>query len=61
MRIGILLFILISAIIGAIIKFARKRELSSKLGRSVGDHELVSLNSWIEAEKNVDRKTQNLR
>jgi hypothetical protein len=45
-------------LIGGIIKYFRTRELSSKLGRNVGDHELVSLNSWIEAEKNVDKKNQ---
>lgn len=45
--------------IGGIIKMVRTRELRSKLGRDVADHELTSLNSWIEAERNVDRKKQN--
>ena len=42
--------------LAALAKFIRSRELSRKLGREVQDHELVSLSSWIEAEKKVDKK-----
>jgi hypothetical protein len=52
----IFIIVLGFTIIGGIIKFFLTRELSSKLGREVADHELVSINSWIEAEENVDRQ-----
>jgi hypothetical protein len=55
----IIVLVLIVTAIGGIIKFVRTRELRSKLGRNVADHELTSLNSWMEAERNVDRKNQN--
>lgn len=50
------LIIFIGVIIAALVKYAQKRELSSKLGREVEDHELISLNSWIEAEQKEDRR-----
>ncbi len=50
------IIIFIGVIVGALIKYAQKRELSGKLGRDVEDHELVSLNSWIEAEQKEDRR-----
>lgn len=54
------IFILVAAVaasaLAALAKFIESRELSAKLGRKVGDHELVSLSSWIEAEKKSDRK-----
>ncbi|MEK7722977.1 MAG: hypothetical protein AAB336_01385 [Acidobacteriota bacterium] len=54
---GILYIIIFIGVISAgIAKYARTRELSSKLGREVEDHELVSLNSWIEAERKADEK-----
>lgn len=52
----IYLLIFIGVISAGLIKYAQKRELSGKLGREVEDHELVSLNSWIEAEKKEDRR-----
>ncbi len=53
---GILIILLIGSAIGALIKHFRTAELSSKLGRPVTDHDLVSLNSWLEAEKNAEEK-----
>jgi hypothetical protein len=52
----IIIIVLGFSIIGGIIKFFRTRELRSKLGREVADHELTSLSSWIKAEENVDRQ-----
>lgn len=52
----IYIIIFIGVIVGALIKYAQKRELSGKLGREVEDHELVSLNSWIEAERKEDKR-----
>jgi len=50
------IIIFIGVIIAGLVKYAQKRELSGKLGREVEDHELVSLNSWIEAEQKEDRR-----
>lgn len=50
------LIIFIGVIAAGLIKYAQKRELSGKLGREVEDHELVSLNSWIEAERKEDAR-----
>ncbi|MCD9185435.1 MAG: zinc ribbon domain-containing protein [Pyrinomonadaceae bacterium] len=50
------IIIFIGVIIAGLVKYAQKRELSGKLGREVDDHELVSLNSWIEAEQKEDRR-----
>lgn len=50
------LIIFISVIVAGLVKYAQKRELSGKLGREVEDHELVSLNSWIEAERKEDAR-----
>lgn len=55
MRIGILLFIIITAIIGFIIKVITKGRMSRSLGREVGDHELTSLNSWMEVHENEEQ------
>jgi hypothetical protein len=55
----IIIIVLGFTIIGGIIKFFRTRELSSKLGRKIADHELVSINSWIKAEENVERQKNN--
>jgi hypothetical protein len=48
--------IFLATALGAILKYQRTKELSSKLGREVEDHELVSLNSWIEAEEKSENK-----
>lgn len=52
------LFVIVAVIaaVGAVIKFFRTKDLSSKLGREVADHELISLNSWLEAEKKAEEK-----
>lgn len=50
------IIIFVGVIVAALVKYAQKRELSGKLGRDVEDHELVSLNSWIEAEQKEDRR-----
>lgn len=52
----IYLIIFIGVIVAGLVKYAQKRELSGKLGREVEDHELVSLNSWIEAERKEDAR-----
>ena len=44
--------------IGGIVKYVRTRELRSKLGRDVGTHELVSLSSWIEAERKAEQNNK---
>lgn len=55
MEIILYIIIFIGVIVAGLSQYARRRELSAKLGREVEDHELVSLNSWIEAEKREDR------
>lgn len=52
----IYIIILIGVGLAGAAKYARSRELSGKLGREVEDHELVSLNSWMEAERRTDLK-----
>lgn len=56
MEVIIYLLIFIGVVSAGLIKYAQKRELSGKLGREVEDHELVSLNSWIEAERKDDAR-----
>lgn len=60
MRIGLILFVIVVTIIGFIIKVITKNRMSKSLGREVGDHELTSLNSWMEVhekeEQNHHRK-----
>jgi hypothetical protein len=53
-----MLFIIVPkfTIIGEIIKFFLTCELSSKLGREVAEHEIVSINTQIETEENADKK-----
>ncbi|MBK8813354.1 MAG: hypothetical protein IPN69_21870 [Acidobacteria bacterium] len=46
----IFIIIFVGVILAGIAKYLRTRELSDKLGREVQEHELVSLNSWMEAE-----------
>ena len=60
----VLVFIVIAiviAIIGFIVKIITKGRMMNSLGREVGDHELTSLNSWMEVhDKDEQRqKTQN--
>lgn len=52
---AIIYIIILIAVAGAA-KFARSKELSGKLGREVEDHELVSLNAWLEAERLTDAR-----
>lgn len=56
MELIIYLVIFVGVGLAGLVKYAQKRELSGKLGREVEDHELISLNSWIEAERKEDRK-----
>jgi len=57
MRIGLILFIIGSIIVGFIIKMIMKGRMNRALGRDVGDHELTSLNSWMDVhEKEEQRK-----
>jgi len=43
------------AVVGFIYKIVMKRRMRRALGRSVKDHELTSLNSWIEVRENEER------
>lgn len=42
-------------IIGFIVKILIKRRMRRALGRTVKDHELTSLNSWMEVSENEER------
>ncbi|MCY7349004.1 MAG: hypothetical protein LH614_22670 [Pyrinomonadaceae bacterium] len=42
-------------IIGFIVKNLMKRRMRRALGRTVKDHELVSLNSWMQVRENEER------
>ena len=60
MRILVFLAIaIVIAIVGYIIKVVTKGRMMNSLGRDVGDHELTSLNSWMEVHENEERKAQN--
>ena len=57
MRIIVFLVIaIVIAIIGFIVKIITKGRMMNSLGREVGDHELTSLNSWMEVHENDERK-----
>ena len=47
---------IVIAIIGYVIKVVTKGRMMNSLGREVGDHELTSLNSWMEVH---DKEGQN--
>ncbi len=55
MRIGFLLFIIISVIVGFIVKVATKSRMSRSLGREVGDHEINSINSWMQVHEREEQ------
>jgi hypothetical protein len=59
MRIGFLIFAVVAVIVGFIIKVITKGRMRRSLGREVGDHELTSLNSWMEVHKNEDQLKKN--
>ena len=42
-------------IIGFIVKILMKRRMRRALGRTVKDHELTSLNSWIKVRENEEQ------
>lgn len=42
-------------IIRLIAKILKKRRMRRALGRTIKDHELVSLNSWIQVKENEER------
>lgn len=52
---------IVFAIIAYIIKVVVKGRMMNSLGRDVGDHELTSLNSWMEVHDKEEQKqnTQN--
>lgn len=58
MRIGILILIIVTVIIGVIAKIVNKKRMRGALGREVGDHELTSLNSWMEVHEKEGQKPQ---
>jgi hypothetical protein len=57
---GLLLIVLVLAVLIAIAAFIgkvfMKGQMSGSLGRSVGDHELTSLNSWMDVHEKEDEK-----
>jgi hypothetical protein len=56
----ILVFIVLAVLIsfiGFLIKILKRGRMQRALGREVGDHELTSINSWME----VTEKEQNQR
>jgi len=50
-----LLIFIIFLIISLIVKIVMKRRMRRALGRAVKDHELTSLNSWMEVRENEER------
>jgi hypothetical protein len=48
---GFLVIAIVIAVIGYIIKVITKGRMMNSLGRDVGDHELTSLNSWMEVHE----------
>ena len=58
----LLVLIVIVAIAAFIGKVFLKGSMSNSLGRSVGDHELTSLNSWMDVhEKEEEKRAQSGR
>lgn len=55
MRIGFILLIIVTVITGIIVKIKMKGQMKRSLGRKVEDHELTSLNSWMEVHEKEDR------
>jgi archaellin len=60
----VIVFIVIAivvAVIGYIVKVITKGRMMNSLGREVGDHELTSLNSWMEVheKEGQQQNTQN--
>jgi len=45
-------------IVRFVVKVLMKRRMRRALGRTVKDHELTSLNSWIEANENEERSEE---
>ena len=56
MRIGLILIVIVTLIIGAIVKVITKGRMNRALGRDVGDHELTSLNSWMEVHEKEEQR-----
>lgn len=50
-----LIIFTIFLVVGFIYKIVMKRRMSRALGRSVKDHELTSLDSWMEVRENEER------
>lgn len=48
------------AIVGFIVKIAMKRRMSRTLGRNVADHELNSLNTWMQVHDEEERRNRRL-
>ena len=59
MRIGFILFLIVSVIVGFIIKVMTKKRMSQSLGRDVGDHEVNSISSWMEVHEKEEQIRQN--
>ena len=53
---GIIILIVVAVIIVLVSKFSAKGRMESELGRQVEDHELVSLNSWMEAKPEAGKE-----
>ena len=61
MRIGFILFIIVTAIVGFISKVMTRRRMSRSLGRNVGDYELNSLSTRMEVHEKEDQAKQQNR
>jgi hypothetical protein len=58
-----IIFIIIAiviGIIGFIVKMITKGRMMKSLGREVGDHELTSLNSWMEVHDREEQQNRNV-
>ena len=51
-----LVFALLITVIGFLIKILKRGSMQRALGREVGDHELTSINSWMEVSEKEDKQ-----
>lgn len=51
-----LVFALLITFIGFLIKILKRGRMQRALGREVGDHELTSINSWMEVSEKEDKQ-----
>ena len=51
-----IVFAIIITFIGFLIKVLKRGRMQRALGREVGDHELTSINSWMEVSEKEDKQ-----